>query len=213
VDDREAAIALGQTCNGTPCPSCAEERAKLESDLIPTPLEAEPVADRETWLVESTIGDFSRFDYRFALDHIEKLLDRRQATTSFYISINAAIAAAIAFLLKDSPLARDWLWTSVFLLLLTGFIACLIWFSLLHQYSSLLNWWYAQLRDLEGRMPDSAKLITREYEAFYKDEKSRSWLQKVFKRAGMTEREQLLAAAIACLYLVFAVGALVTALL
>jgi hypothetical protein len=55
--------------------------------------------------------------------------------------------------------------------------------------------------------------VTSEYRQLYRDEKTRSWLQKVFKPIGMSEREQLLVGAIMALYLIFAVGALVTALL
>ncbi len=51
----------------------------------------------------------SRLDYQSTLDHVEKLVDRRQSTTSFYISLNAGIAAAIGLLLKDYALTQDWL--------------------------------------------------------------------------------------------------------
>ncbi len=97
---------------------------------------------------------------------------------------------------------------------ITDFIACLIWFSLLRQYARLLDWWYARLRELETQIPDSPKLVTREYQEFYKDEKTRRRFRKVFKPVGMTEREQVLALVIAALYyLAFAVAALVTVLL
>jgi hypothetical protein len=36
----------------------------------------------------------ARSDYQLTFDHVERLLDRRQSTTSFYISLNAGIAAA-----------------------------------------------------------------------------------------------------------------------
>jgi hypothetical protein len=65
---------------------------------------------------------------------------------------------------------------------------------------------------LEAEIPGSPKLVTREYQEFYKDEKTRKGLRKIFKPVGMTERERLLAGAIAVLYLAFAVAALVTVL-
>jgi hypothetical protein len=157
-------------------------------------------------------NSLTRLDYQLTLDHVEKLLDRRQGTTTFFISANAAIAAAIGLLLKDSALAQDWLWIAVLLLEITGFFACLIWFSLLRQYERLLGWWYARLWELEAEIPGSPKLVTREYQEFYKDEKTRKGLRKIFKPVGMTERERLLAGAIAVLYLVFAITALVTVL-
>jgi hypothetical protein len=39
-------------------------------------------------------------DFKCAFDHVEKLLDRRQSITSFYLAVNAAIATVTDLLLK-----------------------------------------------------------------------------------------------------------------
>jgi len=52
-------------------------------------------------------------EFRLGLEHVEKLLDRRQANTSFYLSVNTGIFAAIGLLLKDSGLTRVWLMGSI----------------------------------------------------------------------------------------------------
>jgi hypothetical protein len=140
-------------------------------------------------------------EYNLALAHVEKLLDRRQSTTSFYLSVNAGISAVIGFLFKDSQMTEIWL-GSVLLLLCAGFIACWIWRSLLHQYEILIGWWYDRLRELEGSMPDSARLMTREYEELYLAAKE----QKTTKQIGLTKRELILNWILTGLYTVFAIG-------
>jgi hypothetical protein len=141
-------------------------------------------------------------EFKFALDHVEKLLDRRQSITSFYLSVNAAIATVIGLLLKDSQLQREWLALSVLILLVAGLGACWIWRSLLHQYEALLDWWYARLRELEAALPDSARLVTREYQEFYVTTGS----TKSSKRIGMTQRELALNWIFTGLYAAFGLG-------
>ncbi len=88
-------------------------------------------------------------DFKFGLEHVEKLLDRRQAITTFYLSVNAGIASIVGLLLKDAQLKQEWLLISVLLLLGAGLITCWIWRSLLQQYAILLDWWYARLREMK----------------------------------------------------------------
>lgn len=139
-------------------------------------------------------------EFQFAFAHVEKLLDRRQLTTSFYLSVNTGIFAAIGLLVKDARLAEAWLTVAILLLLCAGFIACWIWRSLLRQYYILLDWWYARLRDLEAADPDSARLVTQEYEEFYAVE------ARSVKRIGMTKLERRLNWVFTGLYVAFAVG-------
>jgi hypothetical protein len=141
-------------------------------------------------------------EFRLVFTHVEKLLDRRQSTTSFYLSVNTGIFAIIGLLLKDSRLAGSWLAGSILLLLCAGFIACWIWRSLLRQYEILLDWWYARLRELEASMPDSARLVTREYQDLYMTAKDR----KPSQRIGMTKRELGLNWIFTALYAVFVIG-------
>ena len=143
-----------------------------------------------------------RESYAIQLTHIEHLLDRRQTTTSFYFSVNTAIVAVIGVLVKNAQLQMSWLFASILLLLIAGFIACWIWRSLLYQYEILLDWWYARLRELEAEMPDSPHLITREYQELYLDAKHK----KSTERIGMTRRELALNYIFSGLYVAFALG-------
>ncbi len=145
--------------------------------------------------------------YQTAINHVEALLDRRQSTTSFYFSVNTAIFAIVGLLIKDSGLAGIWLVISVFVLLTAGVIACWIWRNLLLQYEALLNWWYTRLRELEVNIPESSRLVTREYQEFYGEKKKASSVQ-----IGMTKRELVLNWVFTVLYIAFAVGVILNIL-
>jgi hypothetical protein len=141
-------------------------------------------------------------ELRFAMTHVEKLLDRRQTTTSFYLTVNTGILAVIGLLLTGSEFTQDWLPLSILLLSGAGLIACWIWRSLLHQYKTLLGWWYARLRELEASMPGSARLVTREYEELYAG--TEAW--KPSQRIGMTKLELALNWVFTALYVAFALA-------
>jgi len=145
-------------------------------------------------------------EYKLAATHVDKLLDRRQSTTSFYLSVNTGIAAVVGLLLKDVELHGIWMISAVLLLLSTGVIACWLWRSILHQYEILLEWWYARLRELEAEMPDSARLITQEYQDLYVD-------AEPARHIGMTKRELALNRVFTGLYLLFAAGIILNSLL
>lgn len=108
-------------------------------------------------------------DYALFVNQVNKLTERRQAVTSTYLSVNAAIVGAIAFILKDVSMI-DWgKQLSVLMLLVAGVIACTLWRKLINQYSDLLSWWYTQLRQFEIEIQDNPKLLTREYQEVYQD--------------------------------------------
>lgn len=141
-------------------------------------------------------------NYKLAFDHVEKLLDRRQSTTSFYFSVNTAISAVVGLLIKDSGLTGLWLIISILVLLGAGIIACWIWRSLLRQYEILLNWWYTRLRELEESLPESSRLVTREYQELYIEAKGKPLSAQI----GMTKRELALNWVFTGMYVAFAVG-------
>jgi len=141
----------------------------------------------------------SRSEFEFAYDHIQKLLERRQAATSFYFSVNTGVMAALGLLLKDYNLG-GW-WTVVIaVLLIAGFIACWIWRCLIRHYAGLLDWWYARLRDLEESKPKNRQLITREYEDLYRS-KGRHSITRLVLTLNWT---------FSVLYAIFAVGLLLS---
>jgi len=142
-------------------------------------------------------------EYKFAYSVVDSLINRRQATTTFYLSVNTGILAVIGLLIKDAQLIQVWLIISLIILLVAGMLACWIWFNLLKQYEALINWWYSRLRELEVSFPNSSQLITREYKDLYQKNSSSAKL-------GMTRRECLITYIFFALYLVFVVGLVFT---
>jgi hypothetical protein len=102
-------------------------------------------------------------EYELFFNHINSLMERRKSVTATYLSVNAAITGALAFLFKDGQL-QDWTQQiSVLVLLAAGIAACILWRMLIHHYSTTIGWWYRQLRHLESVMSGSSKMITEEY--------------------------------------------------
>jgi hypothetical protein len=147
-------------------------------------------------------------EFSCAVGHVEKLLDRRISVTSFYLSVNAAIATVIGLLVKDAQVQQELLPATIFLLIVAGLGACWIWRSLIKQYERLLDWWYARLREMESGLPDSTQLVTREYQDLYALPKS----GKSATRIGMTQRELALNGIFIGLYLVFGAGIILSLL-
>jgi len=106
--------------------------------------------------------DIREFDVY--LGHVNRLVERRQAVTTTYISVNVALTGAMAFLLSGPRAATN---VATLVLLCAGVIAATFWRRIIGQYRVLLDWWYGQLRVLEMATPHSSKLITKEYEELY----------------------------------------------
>lgn len=106
-------------------------------------------------------------EYELFLNHVNGLIERRKSVTTTYLSVNAAISAAIAFLFKDDPLQGWAQQISILVLLTTGLIACTLWRRLIGQYTTMIGWWYGRLRALENSIPDSSKSVTQEYCELY----------------------------------------------
>ena len=81
-------------------------------------------------------------EYQLALEQANKLADRRQAITTTYLSVNAALTGAIAFLFKDGRLPDISSQVTVLALLFSGVVACGLWRRLIKHYSALTGWWY-----------------------------------------------------------------------
>jgi hypothetical protein len=147
-------------------------------------------------------------EYHLFLSHVNTLIDRRQAVTTTYISVNTAIIGSIAFLFKDGQLTGWIQQLSVGLLLISGVIACDLWRKLIAQYHGLLSWWYQQLRVLESNMPESTKLITHEYQELYVSQHS-----KKIKTVGLTRYEVSLTWLFTLLFVVFGGAILISVIL
>jgi hypothetical protein len=121
-------------------------------------------------------------EYKLFLKQTNELTSRRQSVTTAYLSVNAAIVGALAFLFKDGYMP-DWpQQASALVLFLAGVVACDLWRRLILQYSTLLKWWYRHLRGLEDRLPKSSSLISKEYQDLYVEQTGKV-------RVGLTRYE------------------------
>ena len=145
-------------------------------------------------------------EYQLALEQANKLADRRQAITTTYLSVNAALTGAIAFLFKDGRLPDIASEVTVLALLFSGVMACGLWRRLIKHYSALTGWWYEQIRSLESQFPKGSKLITKEYQELYFKQKGR-------KDARIAPYEINLTWLFTMIYLVFGLAILVAIVL
>lgn len=106
-------------------------------------------------------------EYTFFAQATQTLADRRQSATQIYIGVNTSIFALIGFLLNDAGL-DEMLHLASLPLFVVGILVCVVWDRTLTNYKQLINWRYEQLREMENRMPGSAKVFNREWEMFFR---------------------------------------------
>lgn len=142
-------------------------------------------------------------EYPLFLSQVNTLTERRQKVTATYLSVNAAIVGMATFILKDVQMAGWGKQLSVLLLLIVGIFVCDLWRRVINQYSALIGWWYTQLRSLETDMPESQKLLTKEYQEMYQDVTRKPPM-------GLTRYETRLAWVFTGIYGIFGVIILIT---
>ena len=199
--NRDLAIPAEQT-NKCDCPGRCVSRFDFRAGLDYT--ERAPDWAGISHLTEHKGGNVT-FDeeYRLFLEQVNKLAERRQSVTSTYLTVNAAIIGAVAFLFQDGYVSG---WTqqgAVLVLFVAGIAACDIWRRLIAQHSTLLKWWFERLHDLEDAMEKSSKLIKQEYEALYAKKKGRAPI-------GLTRHETRLTWVFTVVYVVFGLAIVVT---
>lgn len=144
-------------------------------------------------------------EYNICINHVARLMERRQAVTTTYLSVTTAITGGIAFLFKEGQLSGWEQELAVIVLMLFGIIACTIWRVLINQYKILLDWWYKQLRSIETSESGIIKIYTKEYQELYVNHKSNIQI-------GLTRYESYLTWLFTIIYFCFG-SALLTSLI
>jgi hypothetical protein len=147
-------------------------------------------------------------EYRLFLDYTIRMIERRGSITTTYLSVNAAVIGAIAFVFKDLQLVETAKLISGLVLIFAGLVACILWRKLIVQYSTLLKWWYERLREIEDQLPASSHVLKREYSELYATGKTRG---KRPPDVSLTDDETWLSTIFMLLYLIAA--AVIVALL
>lgn len=128
-------------------------------------------------------------EYKLFTESTQYLSDRRQAATSTHLMVNTAIFTVLAFLMKDTGF-RGWPLVGItFPLFVAGVLACGIWYKMIIQYKTLINWRYEQLMEMERAAADSYQMYVKEYEEFFVSQRGRElfgfsrleiWLPRLF---------------------------------
>ena len=135
-------------------------------------------------------------EYKFFSDGTQQLAERRQTATEVYLSVNTAIFALIAFLLKDAGLEGRLLALLTLPLFAVGVFACFVWYKLIYRYKCLIGWRYEQLMAMEKVLPDSYQMYSKEKEQFFTTQKGK-------EKFGFSRLEMWLPQVILALYIVY----------
>ena len=95
---------------------------------------------------------------------------------------------------------------SVLAFLFSGIVAYGLWRRLITHYSNLMGWWYEQLRSLEATLPNSRKLVTKEYQDLFVNKQGKGSI-------GITRYETQLSWLFTVIYSVFGLAILVALIL
>ena len=142
-------------------------------------------------------------EYKFFSDGTQQLADRRQTATEVYLSVNTAIFALIAFLLKDVGVEGRLQALLTLPLFGVGVFACLVWYKLIYGYKRLIGWRFEQLMAIEKTLPDSYQMYSKEQQHFFGSQNGK-------EKFGFSRLEVWLPQVILALYIVYG-GAFVVA--
>jgi hypothetical protein len=138
-----------------------------------------------------------KFDeYKFFAEATAELASRRQNATEVYLSVNTAVFALIAFLLKDVGIEGRLLALLALPLFAVGVFACAVWYKLIYRYKCLIAWRYEQLMQMESALPDSHRMYTKEWTDFFQPHEAK-------QKFGFSTLEVWLPRVILVLYVVY----------
>lgn len=147
-----------------------------------------------------------KFDeYKFFTERVQHRSERRQQASQIYLTVNTAIFGVIALLIKDSGLTGWNLATTILPLFLVGVLICLTWFRIISEFGRFISWQYEQLREMESHIKGSYKMHTKEWDEFYKPNKSKIG----FSFSNLESRMPIM---FVSLYILYAIGIIVAVL-
>lgn len=113
-------------------------------------------------------------EYVLFVEDSARISDRRQMIANIYITINGAVAGLLAFLVKDSGFTNWWLVIAVLPIISFGVMVCRYWRRLILKYKTLINFRLEVLREMETRIPGSARMYHREDYLYPRDTGSKA---------------------------------------
>src|SRR5512132_4350763 len=138
-------------------------------------------------------------EYKLFVESTQHLSERRQAATHTYLTVNTAIFAILALLVKEAGL-KGWYLVGVSLpLFLVGALACLTWYKIITQYKALIGWRYDQLMAMERGMSGSYQIYVKEWAEFFRPKQEK-------EKFGFSRLEAWLPRLFLALYLMYTTG-------
>ena len=109
-------------------------------------------------------------EYKLFVESTQFLTERRQTAAQTYLTLNTAIFAVLAFLVKDAGFRGWWLVLTSLPMFVVGLVICGIWERMVVQYRELINWRFDQLKLIEAKpeMKGSHQFFIKESKKFYK---------------------------------------------
>lgn len=143
-------------------------------------------------------------EYKLFVESTQFLTERRQAAVQTYLTLNTAIFAVLAFLIKDIGFRGWWLVLVSLPIFVIGVIICSIWERTVIQYKELINWRYEQLKLIETKpeMAGSHQFYQKEAREFYQ-------LPRQNQRFGFSRLERHLPRLFLCAYGIYTIGLLI----
>lgn len=138
-------------------------------------------------------------EYKFFAQSTQYLSERRQAATQTYLSVNTAIFAVLAFLLKDYGIREERFIVVCIPLFFVGILACWIWYKIIMQYKGLIGWRYEQLMDMEKKIGKCHQIYNNEWEKYFKPVVGK-------EKYGFSRLERLLPIMFFLLYMLYGFG-------
>ena len=140
-------------------------------------------------------------EYKLFVESTQFLTERRQAAAQTYLTLNTAIFAVLAFLVKDAGFRGWWLVLVSLPMFVVGVIICSIWKRMVLQYKELINWRYEQLKLIEAKpeMAGSHQFYLKEAQEFYKPNQPK-------QRFGFSQLERHLPSLFLWAYCIYAIG-------
>lgn len=150
-------------------------------------------------------------EYKFFAQNTWDMSNRRGATTNTYLTVNTAIFAIIAFLVKDIEFRGWWLVLAATPIFAVGVILCGVWWTLIERHRQLIGWRFEQLMTMEKQMADSHQMYLREWQTFYDSNRKLPEGQKI-KRFEFTQVGKRMPQLFIVLYVIFWLGLIAAAL-
>lgn len=109
-------------------------------------------------------------EYKFFVDHTQRLSDRRQQTSQFFVAVHSVIFVVLSFIVRDAELGDGMIVLISAPILVIGVLSSLMWQRMIERYRTLIKWRYEQLQAMEQspEMAGSQRFFTREWEELFK---------------------------------------------